>query len=110
LLCENDRLLRIWRGPYHGAAGRFRGSVVSHSRFVSSVNERDWLRSRYKADCVDMESYPLALVCLKSHMPCVVVRVVSDLANQPVGRAKRATLLELSAVLAGGIADLCASL
>jgi adenosylhomocysteine nucleosidase len=58
------------------------GRLVSGDSFIASTAKRQWLRETFKADAVDMVSYGIAGVCEANGVPYVVIRVLSDNANE----------------------------
>jgi len=61
---------------------RTRGVTVP--RIVNAAGEREELRSRAKAEVVDMESGILARACRDAGVPCAVARVVLDTPADPL--------------------------
>ncbi|MCB1125649.1 MAG: hypothetical protein KDM81_04075 [Verrucomicrobiae bacterium] len=61
-------------------AGRF---VQSH-RVAVTVEEKQSLHRSSGADAVEMESGALREICTARGIPCVVVRVISDAADEPL--------------------------
>jgi len=58
------------------------GGIVTGNSFVASPEKRDELRTRYKADATEMEGAAVAQICWQHHVPCLVVRSLSDLAGE----------------------------
>jgi adenosylhomocysteine nucleosidase len=60
----------------------YEGLIVSGDQFLSSNEERmRVLKTLPFATCVDMESAAVAQVCLASHLPLGVMRIISDSAD-----------------------------
>jgi adenosylhomocysteine nucleosidase len=58
------------------------GRLVSGDSFIASTAKRKWLHETFKADAVDMVSYGIAGVCEANAIPYVVIRLLSDNANE----------------------------
>ncbi|KAG2242010.1 hypothetical protein Bca52824_096148 [Brassica carinata] len=54
---------------------------VSASVFVDNAAYRTFLRSKFNATAIDMESAAVALICHQQALPFVVIRALSDLAG-----------------------------
>ena len=53
----------------------------SASVFVDNAAYRTFLRSKFNATAIDMESAAVALICHQQALPFVVIRALSDLAG-----------------------------
>jgi adenosylhomocysteine nucleosidase len=58
------------------------GNVATGDQFIASEKKRLWLEQTFNADCVEMEGAAVAQVCKINTMPFVVIRSLSDLANE----------------------------
>jgi nucleoside phosphorylase len=58
------------------------GRLVSGDAFIASSAKRKWLRDTFKADAVDMVSAGIARVCEANGVPYVIIRVLSDNADE----------------------------
>lgn len=58
------------------------GVVVSGDAFIASSAKRRELRDQFNADAVDMESAAVAQVCWRCDVPFLVIRGISDQANE----------------------------
>ncbi len=58
------------------------GTVVTGDQFIASEKKRHWLEKTFKADCVEMEGAAVAQVCAVNRVPFVIIRSLSDLANE----------------------------
>jgi adenosylhomocysteine nucleosidase len=58
------------------------GRIATGDQFISSEKKRQWLETRWHADCVEMEGAAVAQVCVLNAIPFVIIRSVSDLANE----------------------------
>jgi adenosylhomocysteine nucleosidase len=74
-------------GPEDGAAASHTvrvvtGIVATGDAFVASADKRKELRDLLKADAVEMEGAAVAQVCYQFNVPCLVIRCMSDSADQ----------------------------
>jgi adenosylhomocysteine nucleosidase len=58
------------------------GRLVSGDSFIASSVKRKWLRETFETDAVDMVSAGIAGVCEANGVPYVIIRVLSDNANE----------------------------
>ncbi|MDH4208371.1 MAG: 5'-methylthioadenosine/S-adenosylhomocysteine nucleosidase, partial [Anaerolineae bacterium] len=58
------------------------GKVLTGDQAIVSGEKRRWLRETFGADCVDMESAAVAQVCRLNGVPWVIVRAISDSAEE----------------------------
>jgi adenosylhomocysteine nucleosidase len=58
------------------------GCVVTGDQFIASEAKRIWLEETFNAECVEMEGAAVAQVCQITGTPFVIVRSLSDLANE----------------------------
>ncbi len=58
------------------------GRLVSGDSFIASSAKRKWLRETFDADAVDMVSVGIARVCEANGVPYVIIRVLSDNADE----------------------------
>ncbi|HPQ39003.1 MAG TPA: hypothetical protein PLV45_01395 [bacterium] len=65
--------------PWH------RGSAVCVDRMIDTRRDKENLRDRFPADCVDMESIALLDVIRESGIPGAMIRVISDYADESLG-------------------------
>jgi adenosylhomocysteine nucleosidase len=64
-------------------AGQCRpGKVLTGDQAIVSQDRRQWLWQTFRGDCVDMESAALAQVCQMNGVPWVIVRAISDSAEE----------------------------
>jgi len=61
--------------------------IVTVKAFVANGGERARLRETYRADMVDMSAGEIAETCAAGHRPCVIVREISDRADEEAPRA-----------------------
>jgi len=58
------------------------GRVVTGDQFIASEVKRQWLEKTFRADCVEMEGAAVAQVCAINRIPFLIIRCLSDLANE----------------------------
>ena len=58
------------------------GIIVTGDIFVSSPSKRSELRETLHADAVEMEGAAVAQICWQHDVPCLVIRSLSDSANE----------------------------
>ena len=63
------------------------GRLVSGDSFIASSAKRKWLRETFQADAVDMVSVGIARVCEADGVPYVIVRALSDNADESASTA-----------------------
>lgn len=73
------------------------GNGVSGTVFCDNAEYRKWVFSTFKADCLDMESTPIAQVCWQNKVPCLIVRGLSDLAGGQTGENQMEIYLKAAA-------------
>ena len=71
----------------HLIAATHTGRLVSGESFIASTGKRKWLRETFKADAVDMVSVGIARVCEANGVPYVIIRVLSDNADESASAA-----------------------
>ena len=82
----------------------FSGRIVSGDQFVASVEKIKWLEKEFEAKAVEMEGASIAHVCYLNNIPFVVIRSISDNANNgahmdyekftPIGVKNSTTILK----------------
>ncbi len=63
------------------------GRIVSGDSFIASSAKRKWLRETFHADAVDMVSAGLSRVCEGNGVPYVIIRILSDNADESASAA-----------------------
>lgn len=59
----------------------FSGRIISGDQFISSVDKIKWFEKEFNAMACEMEGASIAQVCYLNNVPCVVIRSISDNAN-----------------------------
>lgn len=62
-------------------------TIVTVKAFVANSSERARLSETYHADLVDMSAAEIADVCASRHIPCAIIREISDLADEEAPRS-----------------------
>jgi adenosylhomocysteine nucleosidase len=58
------------------------GRVATGDQFISSESKRLWIEQTFHADCVEMEGAAVAQICTVNDVPFLIIRSLSDLANE----------------------------
>jgi adenosylhomocysteine nucleosidase len=58
------------------------GRIATGDQFISSEAKRLWIEHTFHADCVEMEGAAVAQICGMYKVPFVIIRSLSDLANE----------------------------
>lgn len=61
------------------------GRVVSGDQFIANSDKVRWLRDTFAAHCAEMEGASVAQVCARWGVPFVIIRSISDTADQDAG-------------------------
>ena len=59
----------------------FEGKVVSGDQFISDKEKKKWLTDTFAGYCTEMEGAAIAQVCYFNHIPFLIVRAISDKAD-----------------------------
>ena len=60
------------------------GSVLSGDQTITCTSRKQWLWQTCGGDCVEMEGAAVAMVCWMNEMPWVLIRTISDLADEQI--------------------------
>jgi len=58
------------------------GTVLTGDRPVLDGHEKERLYREFRGDCVDMEGAAVALACSRNRIPLLIIRTISDLADE----------------------------
>lgn len=72
----------VGAGPTSHVPRVLSGVVVTGDMFVSSRAKKGELRLEMQADAVEMEGAAVAQICWQQGVPCLVIRSISDLADE----------------------------
>jgi len=84
------------------------GKVLTGDQAIVSQDRRQWLWKTFAGDCVDMESAAVAQVCQMNGVPWVIVRAISDSAEEDSVAEFRRNLrgaARLAAMVAVGVVN-----
>lgn len=62
-------------------ANSFTGRILTGDQFISNIDKIKWLRSEFSGLACEMEGGSIAQVCYLNNIPFVVIRSISDNAN-----------------------------
>jgi len=57
------------------------GVIATGDQFIDSNTKKEWIKTTFSADAIEMEGYSVALVCDALKVPFFVLRAISDSAN-----------------------------
>jgi len=60
----------------------YEGCIVTGDQFIASEEKRVWLHETFDAYATEMEGGAVAQVCVANGVPFVIIRTLSDLANE----------------------------
>jgi adenosylhomocysteine nucleosidase len=114
LAAAREAAEQVTFGPVSRTAGSRRprvvlGTIVTGDAFIASKQKSAELRARFGADAVEMEGAAVAQVCFQRGIGCLVIRSVSDKADEDAVTDKQmfyATAARNSAALVAQIIDL----
>ena len=82
----------------------FKGRIVTGDQFVANIDKIQWLSNEFEAFACEMEGGSIAHTCYLNNIPFVVIRSISDNANNgahmdfekftPIGVRNSTTILE----------------
>lgn len=79
----DKKLIEIATKACDGIEGHnhFTGRIVSGDQFIGSVDKIKWLNSEFECLACEMEGASIAQVCYLNEVPFIVIRSISDNAN-----------------------------
>lgn len=60
------------------------GTVLTGDQAIVDSKKREWLWQTFRGDCVEMEGAAIASVCSQNSVPFVIIRAITDLADENV--------------------------
>ena len=66
------------------SVGVFRGIVATGDQFIREKEKKQWIRDTFSADCTEMEGTAIAHTAYLNELPFVIVRAISDKADESV--------------------------
>lgn len=58
------------------------GRIASGDAFIRTEEKKDWIKNNFQADCCEMESTSIAQACTLNNIPFVILRAISDKADE----------------------------
>jgi len=58
------------------------GTVLTGDQAMVDSKKREWLWAAFRGDCVEMEGAAVASVCAQNKVPFVLIRAITDLADE----------------------------
>jgi adenosylhomocysteine nucleosidase len=68
------------------------GTVLTGDQTIVSSEKKAWLWSTFKGECVEMEGAAAALVCVQNEIPFLIIRTITDLADENARASFRRSL------------------
>jgi len=57
------------------------GTILTGDQTISSADKKKWLWETFQGDCVEMEGAAVGMVCSWNRVPFVIIRAITDLAD-----------------------------
>lgn len=83
----DEKLRKAAVKAVQNAAGDVRvieGRVASGDSFIRTKEKKDWIKENFQADCCEMEGCAIAQASYLNHIPFVIIRAISDKADESV--------------------------
>lgn len=77
---SDDNLIKEYNKP-NGEYKILVGTIASGDIFCNQVSMKEKIRTKFNADCVEMEGAAIAQVCTLNKVPFIVIRSISDKPN-----------------------------
>jgi adenosylhomocysteine nucleosidase len=58
------------------------GTILTGDQTIVDSRKRAWLRQTFRGDCVEMEGAAVASVCARNNVPFVLIRAITDFADE----------------------------
>lgn len=65
----------------------FPGRIASGDQFIRSKDKKKWIRDTFGADCAEMEGCAIAQASYLNDLPFVIIRAISDKADESVSES-----------------------
>ena len=62
-----------------------RGRIATGDQFIAEKARKEWIRETFHGDCTEMEGCAIAHACTLNQIPFVIVRAISDQADDNAG-------------------------
>lgn len=108
IFTENDKQLRelAKKVAKESSIELSEGVVVTGDKFMSSLNEKSKIAKHFNAIAIEMEGASVALTCSSLGIPCLIIRTISDNADDGAGNDFDTFVEESSAISAKLICDI----
>ena len=61
------------------------GVIATGDQFIASEDRKNWIENEFKADALEMEGASVAVICDAYKIPFLILRAISDTANDDAG-------------------------
>ena len=61
------------------------GVIATGDQFICNEAKKDFIKNIFNADALEMEGASVAVVCDALHVPCLILRAISDTADMDAG-------------------------
>jgi len=68
------------------------GKILTGDQTIIDSKKRQWLWATFRGDCVEMEGAAIASVCFQNSVPFVIIRAITDLADENTRNDFRRTM------------------
>ncbi len=58
------------------------GTIATGDQFIADSKKKDWIKSEFNADAIEMEGASVAVVCQTLDIPYLIIRSISDTAKE----------------------------
>ena len=85
--CSDPALMKMAEEAVREAdpnIGVFRGIIATGDQFIREKDRKEWIRETFGADCTEMEGTAIAHTAWTNGIPFVIVRAISDKADESV--------------------------
>jgi adenosylhomocysteine nucleosidase len=62
-----------------------RGRITTGDQFIAEKKRKEWIRETFQGDCTEMEGCAIAHACTLNQIPFVIIRAISDQADDDAG-------------------------
>lgn len=62
--------------------GVYEGRIASGDQFICTAERKEWIRNTFHAECAEMEGAAIAMTAYVNHIPFVILRFISDKADE----------------------------
>ena len=76
-----DKLNEKYNGVVKLDKKLFEGVIATADQFIANPEKKEWIQETFNADALEMEGASVAVVCDSLDIPFLVLRAISDTAN-----------------------------